>query len=98
MPNKFEEKLGQLSVSEREGLEKLNKKVPKFISLTPHKNVVAEYPFIVVERKKERERNYRKWGILVPNVEIWDGRESGSSTSDEEGKERKEKEASSPRA
>ena len=28
MPNKFEEKLGQLSVSEREGLEKLIKKYP----------------------------------------------------------------------
>ena len=56
MPNKFEEKLGQLSVSERENLEKLIKKIPRYISLTPHENVVAEYSFIVVERKKERER------------------------------------------
>ena len=58
MPNKFEEKLSQLSVSEREGLEKLIKKIPRFISLTPNENVVAEDSFIVVERKKrERERN-----------------------------------------
>ena len=59
MPNKFEEKLSQLSVSEREGLEKINKKVPKFISLTPHENVVAEYSLIVVERK-ERERETKE--------------------------------------
>ena len=57
MPNKFEEKLSQLSVSERENLEKLIKKIPRFISLTPYENVVAEYSFIVVERKKERERS-----------------------------------------
>ena len=56
MPNKFEEKLSQLSVSEREGLEKLIKKIPRFISLTPDENVVAEYSFIVVERKREREK------------------------------------------
>ena len=56
MPNKFEEKLSRLSVSEREGLEKINKKIPRFISLTPYENVVAGYSFIVVERKKERER------------------------------------------
>ena len=57
MPNKFEEKLSQLSVSERGDLEKLIKKIPRFISLTPYENVVAEYSLIVVERKKERERN-----------------------------------------
>ena len=60
MPNKFEEKLSQLSVSEREGLEKLIKKIPRFVSLTPYENVVAEYSFIVVERKKEREREKLK--------------------------------------
>ena len=42
------------------GLRKINKKVPKFISLTPHENVVAEYSFIVVERKKERERETKE--------------------------------------
>ena len=57
MPNKFEEKLRQLSISERGDLEKLIKKIPRFISLTPYENVVAEYSLIVVERKKERERN-----------------------------------------
>ena len=60
MPNKFEEKLGQLSVSEREGLEKLIKKIPRFISLKPYENVVAEYSFVVVERKKERERETKE--------------------------------------
>ena len=61
MPNEFEEKLSQLSVSEREGLEKLLKKIPRFISLTPDENVVAEYSFIVVERKREKlkEKNSR---------------------------------------
>ena len=44
MPNKFEEKLSQLSVSEREDLEKLIKKIPRFISLTPYENVVANVP------------------------------------------------------
>ena len=60
MPNKFEEKLSQLSVSEREGLEKLIKKIPRFISLTPDENVVAECSFIVVERKKRRERETKE--------------------------------------
>ena len=61
MPNKFEEKIRPVvCFREREGLEKLIKKVPKFISLTPHENVVAEYSFIVVERKKEREREKLK--------------------------------------
>ena len=45
MPNKFEEKLSQLSVSERGDLEKLIKKIPRLISLTPHENVVAEHSF-----------------------------------------------------
>ena len=66
MPNKFEEKLSQLSVSERErGLREINKKIPRFISLTPDENVVAEYSFVVLrerergrgrERERERER------------------------------------------
>ena len=55
MPNKFEEKLSQLSVSERKDLEKLIKKIPRFISLTSHENVVAEYSFIVLRERKERE-------------------------------------------
>ena len=56
MPNKFEEKIRPIVCFGERGLIKINKKVPKFISLTPHKNVVAEYSFIVVERKKERGR------------------------------------------
>ena len=58
MPNKFEEKLSQLSVSEREDLEKLIKKIPRYISLTPHENVIAEYSFHSCWKKeRERERN-----------------------------------------
>ena len=37
MPNKFEEKLGQLSISEREGLEKLIKKYPSLFLYRPTK-------------------------------------------------------------
>ena len=56
-PNKFEEKFSQLSVSEREDLEKLIKKIPRFISLTSYENVVAECSFIVLRVQKEtRER------------------------------------------
>ena len=44
---------------ERE-LREINKKIPRYISLTPYKNVVAEYSFIVVERKKERERETKE--------------------------------------
>ena len=55
-PNKFEEKLSHLSVSERRDLEKLIKKIPRFISLTSHENVVAECSFIVLRERKERER------------------------------------------
>ena len=67
MPNKFEEKLSQLSVSERErGLREINKKIPRFISLTPYKNVVAEYSFVVVERKKERERETKEEEFSSP--------------------------------
>ena len=36
MPNKFKEKLSHLSVSERKDLEKLTKKISRFISLTSH--------------------------------------------------------------
>ena len=83
MLNKFEEKLSQLSVPERErGLREINKKIPRFISLTPYENVVAEYSFIVGERKK--------WGREKL-------RERDSSTSDEEREERKEKEILSPK-
>ena len=42
------------------GLREINKKIPRFISLTPYENVVAGYSFIVVERKKEREREKLK--------------------------------------
>ena len=66
MPYKFEEKLSQLSVSEREGLEKLIKKIPRFISLTPDENVVVESSFIVVERKKERERETKRGEFSSP--------------------------------
>ena len=41
IPNKFEEKLSHLPVSERKELEKLIKKIPRFISLTSPENVVA---------------------------------------------------------
>ena len=38
----------------------IKKKIPRYISLTPYENVVAEYSLIVVERKKERERETKE--------------------------------------
>ena len=60
MAKKFEEKLSHLSVSERKNLEKLIKKIPRFISLASYENVVAEWSFILLrERKEERNRGKR---------------------------------------
>ena len=54
MPNKFEEKLSHLSVSEREDLEKLMKKYPGLFSDAPRK-CSSRMVFHSVEGKKKRK-------------------------------------------
>ena len=57
MPNKFEEKLSRLSVSEREGLEKLIKNTQVYFSNTLRKCSSRIFLHSCWEKEKERERN-----------------------------------------